>query len=96
MVDVRGRRRLSRPFEAAGLNPMLMYFGSGLFAKFLMDSSWSIGGAEPETLRTLMYLHAFVPWAGPEWGSVLFATAQVGLWMAVAWVLYRRGWAWRV
>jgi predicted acyltransferase len=96
LVDVSGWRRPLRPFEAAGYNPMLMFFGSGLLARVLLYSRWSVGGAKPEALRTLLYEHAFVPWAGQEWGSLLFATAQVILWMAVAWQLYRRGWAWRV
>ena len=97
LVDVRGWRRPLRPFEAAGYNPMLMFFGSGLLARVLLYSRWSVGGgARPQALRTLLYEHAFVPWAGPEWGSLLFGTAQVVIWMAVAWWLYRRGWAWRV
>lgn len=95
-VDVRGWRRLWRPFEAFGYNPMLMFFGSGLLARVLISSRWSVGGADPVTLRTLGYRHLFVPWAGVEWGSVLFATAQVVLWGVVAWILHRRGWAWRV
>jgi predicted acyltransferase len=96
LVDVRRWRRLLRPFEACGYNPMLMFFGSGLLARVLVNSRWSLGGADPITLRTLAYRHAFVPWAGVEWGSLLFATAQVLLWMAVAWWLYRRNWSWRV
>lgn len=96
LVDLLRWRRLVRPFEAFGYNPMLMFFGSGVLARVLVHSRWAVGGGEPTTLRTLLYRHAFVPWAGPEWGSVLFGTAQVFLWMGVAWVLYRRGWAWRV
>lgn len=95
-VDVRGWRRLWRPFEAFGYNPLLMFFGSGLLARVLISSRWSLDGADPVTLRTLGYRHLFVPWAGVEWGSVLFATAQVALWGVVAWILYRRGWAWRI
>lgn len=96
LVDLLRWRGLVRPFEAFGYNPMLMFFGSGALARVLIHSRWAVGGGEPTTLRTLLYRHAFVPWAGPEWGSVLFGTAQVLLWMGVALVLYRRGWAWRV
>ncbi|MBK6736113.1 MAG: DUF5009 domain-containing protein [bacterium] len=96
LVDIRGWRRPMLPFEAFGFNPMLMFFGSGLLARLLVNARWSLAGGTPTTLRTLLYRHAFVPWAGPEWGSVLFASAQVLVWMTVAWVLYRRGWAWRV
>ena len=48
---------------------------------------------------------ALVPQQGGEFAvvagfglipSVLFGTAQVVLWAVVAWILYRRGWAWRI
>lgn len=96
VADVLGWRSLLRPLEAFGYNPLLMFFGSGLLARVLVNARWSLDGAAPVTLRTLGYRHLFVPWAGVEWGSVLFATAQVLLWAIVAWILYRRGWAWRV
>lgn len=96
LVDLRGWRRGLRPFEACGFNPLLVFWGSGLLARALASSRWSIGGAEPVSLRTLLYRNGFADWAGPQTGSVLFAVAMVALWMGVAWVLYRRGWAWRV
>ncbi|MBK8164930.1 MAG: DUF5009 domain-containing protein [bacterium] len=96
VADVLGWRSLLRPLEAFGYNPLLMFFGSGLLARVLVHARWSLDGAAPVTLRTLGYRHLFVPWAGVEWGSVLFATAQVLLWAIVAWILYRRGWSWRV
>jgi predicted acyltransferase len=96
LVDLRGWRRGLRPFEACGFNPLLVFWGSGLLARALAQSRWPVGGAEPVSLRTLLYRHGFAAWAGPEVGSVLFAIAMVALWMGVAWVLYRRGWAWRV
>jgi len=96
LVDVRLWRRGLQPFEACGFNPLLVFWGSGLLARALGASRWSIGGADPVSLRTLLYRHGFADWAGPEAGSVLFAFAMVVFWMGVAWVLYRRGWAWRV
>lgn len=96
LVDLRGWRRGLRVFEACGFNPLLVFWGSGLLARALAQSRWPVGGAEPVSLRTLLYRHGFAAWAGPEMGSVLFASAMVALWMGVAWVLYRRGWAWRV
>lgn len=96
LVDGRGWRRGLRPLEAAGFNPLLIFWGSGLLARLLGASRWSVGDAAPLPLRTLIYRHGFAAWAGPEAGSVLFAAVQVLLWLIVAWLLYRRGWAWRV
>ena len=96
LVDVRGWRRGLRGFEAYGFNPLLVFWGSGILARVLAYSRWSVGGDDPLPLRTLLYRNLFAAWAGPETGSVLFAVANVALWMGVAWVLYRRGWAWRV
>jgi predicted acyltransferase len=96
LVDLRGWRRGLRVFEACGFNPLLVFWGSGLLARALAQSRWPVGGGEPVSLRTLLYRNGFADWAGPQSGSVLFAVAMVALWMGVAWVLYRRGWAWRV
>ncbi len=95
-IDVRGWRRGLRPFEAYGFNPLLVFWGSGLLARLLSHSRWSIGGADPVSLYTLIYRHVYASWAGPMAGSVLFAVGMVLFWLAVSLVLHRRGWAWRV
>ena len=95
-IDVRGWRGGLRPFEAYGFNPLLVFWGSGLLARLLSHSRWSFGGAEPVSLYTFIYKNCYASWAGPMTGSVLFAVGMVLLWLAVSWVLYRRGWAWRV
>ena len=96
LVDVRGWRHGLRPFEAYGFNPLLVFWGSGILARMLAFSRWPVGDGDPVSLRTLLYRELFAAWAGPDAGSVLFAVANVALWLGVAWVLYRRGWAWRV
>jgi predicted acyltransferase len=95
-IDVRGWRAGLRPFEAYGFNPLLVFWGSGLLARLLSHSRWSIGDANPVSLSTLIYRNFYASWAGPMTGSVLFAVGMVLFWLAVSWVLYRRGWAWRV
>ena len=95
-IDVRGWRRGLRPFEAYGFNPLLVFWGSGLLARLLSHSRWSIGGADPVSLYTLIYRNVYASWAGPMAGSVLFAVGMVLFWLAVSLVLHRRGWAWRV
>lgn len=96
LVDVRGWRRGLRPFEAYGFNPLLVFWGSGLLARVLAYSRWPVGGGDPVSLRTLLYRDLFASWAGPDAGSVLYAVANVALWLGVAWALHRRRWAWRI
>ncbi len=96
MIDVRGWRTGLRPLEAYGFNPLLVFWGSGLLARLLAHSRWSLGGAKPAPLGLLIYRHGYASWAGPQAGSVLFAVGMVLFWLAISWVLYRRGWAWRV
>lgn len=78
LIDVTGYRRWARPFIAFGVNPLLLYAGSMLFTKLLA------------TANPWIYEHGFASWAGPWFGSLAFAIANVLLWYAVAEVLYRR------
>ncbi|MBK9474615.1 MAG: hypothetical protein IPO18_20470 [bacterium] len=56
LVDVRGWRRPMLPFEAFGFNPMLMFFGSGVLARLLVNARWGLDGGTPKTAA-----HAALP-----------------------------------
>jgi predicted acyltransferase len=81
VVDIAGVREWARPFLALGVNPLAIYFGSE-FAGHLLDRR-----------KDLIYWGAFARvggGTGGEWASLLYATAYVGCWLAVAVVLNRR------
>ena len=80
-------RTWSRPFAAYGRNPLAAYFLSVGFDSIL--TRWSVGGGE--SLKTVFYRAAFVPWLRPaEAASLGYAVAYVIVWAIVVLEMSRR------
>jgi len=81
LIDMRNKTAWTGFFEVFGRNPLIIYLFSELLAT-VMDII-EIGG---ESSRNWIYQHSFA-YAGPYWGSLLFAIAYmllcwcVGYWM---------------
>jgi predicted acyltransferase len=91
LIDVHGWKRYSKPFAVYGVNALAMYVLSGIFADLL--NVIRIGDV---SLRTLLWRNVFEPLASPANASLLFSLAHVGLFLAIAWWMYRRNWIVRV
>jgi predicted acyltransferase len=91
IVDVRRQRTWARPFIIFGLNPLLAFVGTGVMARLL-----SIIKIDGVSLQALSYRTLFEPFFEPHYGSFLWAFSLVLVWLAILWLLYRRGIALRV
>lgn len=91
MLDVHNWRRGNRPAVVFGLNPLVAFLGSGLLARVMGLVRVDGGDGATVSLRHWIYTHLCVPVAGPVNGSLLYALANVGFWLAVLWWLERRG-----
>jgi predicted acyltransferase len=92
VFDIAGYRRLARPFEVVGLNPITIYVGAGLLARLL--SATHVGSL---TTQQWIYKNLFTDYiADPKLASLGYALLNVAFWWLVAWLLARRGWVWRV
>jgi predicted acyltransferase len=92
MFDVRGWRRLARPFEIVGINAIFVFVASGLVAMGL--GRWQIGS---QSAHDWLYTTLFTSWiADPKLASLAFALATVAFWWLVLWIMSRRGWSIRV
>jgi predicted acyltransferase len=91
LIDVRRVRRWGKPFEIMGLNPISIFVASVLLIKILVKTTIGTGENAPSTYDWI-YQNLFVPWVGAYNGSLFFAIATVLLWLAVAYVMYRRRW----
>jgi len=91
IVDVKRRRTWARPFIIFGLNPFVAFVGSGVMARLL-----GIIKIDGVSLQVLSYRTLFQPFFEPHFGSFLWALCFVLVWLAILWVLYRRGIAIRV
>lgn len=91
LIDVRGSRWWTTPFVVFGVNPILAFVGSGLMARLIYSViSVEVDGRRT-SLQAAIYQAVYAPWLPPQVASLLFALSFVLVWLAVLWVLYRRG-----
>ena len=91
LIEVREVRAWSRPFVMLGLNPLALFWLSGFLARNLMLLKFQATEGTLSVWRWL-YLSGFQSWLPDYPASLAFALANVGIWLLVAWGLYRRGW----
>jgi predicted acyltransferase len=83
--------RLSTPFLAFGVNPLLAFLGSGLMAKTL-GSLWKVEvEGKMVAVQSVVYKSLFVPYLTPKNASLAFALTFVLVWWAILEPLRRRG-----
>ncbi len=85
LIDIKGYRRWSKPFEVFGMNAIALYVGAGLMASLFGEIK--VGTT---TLGGWIYEHLFASWASPLNASLAFAISFVLVWLVLMWILYRR------
>jgi predicted acyltransferase len=79
-VEVRGFRKLGRPFEVLGLNAILVYMASEELAYVLNETHF----------KPWLYTRVLTPFAGEILGSLLFSLTLAAVTWILAGALYRR------
>jgi predicted acyltransferase len=92
IVDVARVRAWARPFVWLGVNPLAIYFLSGLIGDLVEQPVLPAGRGG--TMKTWVFWEILEPRSGgafnEEWASLAFAIALVALSLAVAGLMYRR------
>jgi len=96
IVDVRGARRLMRPFVVMGVNALVLFVVSGLLVKTLVTIRVSEADGTAVTVYRWIFVHLFAPLASPKNASLLFALAALLILYALLEVMYRKRWFLRV
>ena len=91
LIEVRGSRWWTRPFEILGVNALAVFFLSTLLAKLLISIRAAGPDGRLQPLQAVLFDAYFAPWGPPEIASLAWAAANVLLWLAVMWPLFRRG-----
>ncbi|MDC0833274.1 N-acetylglucosamine related transporter NagX [Geitlerinema sp. FC II] len=91
VVEVWRWRSWAFPLQVMGRNAIVIFVGSGFLARILLYTSIDTG-EEPIALQAWIYQRLFQSWAGEFGGSIAYAIANVVLWGAIAYFLYRRRW----
>ncbi|WP_416989098.1 acyltransferase family protein [Alistipes dispar] len=86
IIDVKGRGRLFRFFEAFGANPMAIYVFSGILASL---ADFMTVRSDGTVLKDLL-VNGLNRMTGPYFASLLFALIFVGCCWMVAWILYQK------
>ena len=91
LVDVRKFDRWARPFEIFGRNAIVAYVGSGAMARLL--TLVKVGGPDGSevSLQKRLYEALYASWLPDYWSSFAWALSFVLLWLAIVWILDRRG-----
>jgi predicted acyltransferase len=97
LIDVRGLgRKLTKPLEWMGLNPLFAFVGSVLMIKLIYFNNINgcagkIADFKPITVYQSLVKTMF-GWAGAGHDTVLFALATVLLWSFLCYFMYRLRW----
>jgi predicted acyltransferase len=90
VIDDRGVKGWTAPFEAFGVNPMLAFLGTGVMGR-VIGALWRVDlDGRSVTVQQLVYERAFASWLEPRDASLAFALGFVLLWLLLLWPLYRR------
>jgi len=90
IVEMRGFRRPFIPFVIFGTNPIAVFVLSGLAARAIAMSKIVRPDGTAISLKAYLYENLFASWAGPWKGSLFFALAYTGVWLAPMALLYRK------
>jgi predicted acyltransferase len=90
VVDVLDVRWWTKPFVIYGLNPILVYVGSGVMARCIYSIFKVSYDGQVIAVQAAIYRAAFASWLAPKNASLAFALAVVLAWYGVAYVLYRK------
>ncbi len=89
LIEIKGWRRWSKPFEVFGVNAIAAYFLHVFFLKVQNLIHLPQPDGSPGNLRFFITQHLF-GWASPPNASLLYALSYTLLWLAFFWVLYRK------
>lgn len=91
IIDEHNVRWWTKPFVIYGMNPIVAFVGSGVFARIIY-TLWKVPyQGKPTSVEAVTYREVFAPMFGdPRTASLAMAFATVLFWFAILAVLYRR------
>ena len=80
----------TKPWVIFGVNPIVAFVGSAVFAR-LIYTLWKVEyQGKPQVIQSVIYQAAFLSWLPPRVASLAFAVTFVLFWLGILTVLYRR------
>ncbi len=91
VIDVRGLRKWTTPFQVFGKNAILGFALSGLIVKTLLKVKWVDAAGAKWNGYSWVFKKGFAPIFGNMNGSLLFGVTTVGIVGFVLWLFWRKG-----
>ncbi len=91
LIDIKGYKFWAKPFVIFGVNPLVLFVGSGLMAKTLIIIKVIREDGTKISLQKWIFDTIFLPFASPINASLLYAISFILLWLFLMWLLYRKG-----
>ena len=91
MIEIKGWRWWTPPFVVLGVNALAVFFLSTLLAILLTRVRVAVAGGSGRPLQGVLFETLLVPWATPAAASLVWALANVLLWLLLMWPLFRKG-----
>ncbi|MFN3329886.1 MAG: acyltransferase family protein, partial [Pyrinomonadaceae bacterium] len=91
LIDIKGYKTWTKPFVIFGVNPLVLFVGSGLMAKTLIAIKVVDANGAKISLQKWIFDNVFLPLASPINASLLYAVCFILLWLFLMWLLYRKG-----
>ncbi len=89
LVDVQGYRRFTKFFVVFGVNPITVFFLSGIIPRIMSRITLMLNG-KPVDSKTYLYETFFTPFFSPINASLAGALTYVLIWFVILWLMYRK------
>jgi predicted acyltransferase len=89
LIDVKGYQRFTHLFVVYGVNPLVVFFMSGIFSRALYITELTVEG-EAVTLKHFIFENVFLAVASPMNASLLYSIIWVLAWFAVVSYMYKK------
>jgi len=91
LIDIKEYKAWTKPFVIFGVNPLILFVGSGLMAKTLIIVKVTGEDGKSVSLQKWIFDNFFLSIASPINASLLYAICFILLWLFLMWLLYRKG-----
>ncbi|MDQ6829311.1 MAG: DUF5009 domain-containing protein [Gemmatimonadota bacterium] len=90
LIDVQRVTWWTKPWVVFGVNPIIAFVGSGIFARCIYSIFHVTRGGKSMSVQQAFYEAFLASWLAPKNASFAFALLIVGFFFVFLWILYRR------
>lgn len=90
LIDIKKHQWWTKPFVVFGVNPIVLFVGSGIMADLLGLIKIPTAAGTSISLHSWIFQNIFLSWLPTYRASLAFAISYILVWLGLMWILYRR------